>query len=398
MNKQKLWTKDFLFVFFTNLFLYLSFYLLVVIFSAYAMEHFDATQSQAGLASSIFILGVLIARPFVGRFIQQLGHKRMLYIGLICGLVTSALYFQVDSLLLLLLNRFLHGISFGIAATATNTIVVGLIPPERRGQGIGYFALSITLAAAVGPLLGLFITQHGSYHMIFLVCLLFAAFSFVVTLFLKVPKAEPSTEPLAPKKGFKFKDFIEVKAVPIAIVMAVINFSYSSILTFLMAYAKDIDLLDAASFFFVVFAICILTSRPFTGRWFDLKGESFVMYPSLALFGVGLIFLSQSYQGFTLLLAGALIGLGFGTVQSSTQAIAVKNVPHHRAGLATSTFFILGDTGMAIGPYVLGLLLPITGYRGLYIAVAALVFASIVLYYVLHGRKTSPHNFVHKAS
>ncbi|MFK2824816.1 MFS transporter [Bacillus sp. B190/17] len=397
MSKQKLWTKDFFIVFSTNLFLFLTFYLLVVIFSEYAMEKLHATQSQAGLASSIFILGVLISRPFAGKFLDRLGRKKMLYAGLIFGLITTALYFEVNNLLLLLLNRFFHGVSFGIAATATNTIVVGLVPSERRGQGIGYFTLSNTLAAAIGPFLGVFITQHGSFNMIFLVCFLFAAFSFLVTIFLKIPAVDQPKTQTSSMSGFHIKDFIEKKAVPISIVVAIINFSYSGILTFLMTYSKNIHLLDAASFFFVIFALCIVASRPFTGKWFDAKGENFVMYPSLILFAVGLFLLSQAHHGFTLLLAGAFIGLGFGTLQSSTQAIAVKHVPPHRAGLATSTFFILGDIGMTTGPYILGFLLPLTGYRGLYMAISLLVLSSIFLYYLLHGRNKAPHHSILKA-
>ncbi|OIK16871.1 MFS transporter [Bacillus sp. MUM 116] len=392
MDKHKLWTKDFLIVFLTNLFIFLTFYLLVVIFSAYAMEKLDATQSQAGLAASIFILGVLIARPFAGKFIQSVGHKKILYIGLAFSIMTTILYFEINNLMLLLLNRFLHGVAFGLAATATNTIVVGLISSEHRGKGIGYFTLSNTLASAIGPFLGLFISQYGDYQMIFLVCIVFAISGFIITAFLKVATpAVPQTKSTS-SKGFHLKDYIEMKAVPISIVVGLINFSYSSILTFLMAYAKDIQLVDAASFFFVVFAISILVSRPFTGKWFDTKGENFVMYPSLLSFAVGLILLSQSHNGFTLLLAGVFIGLGFGTLQSSTQAIAIKSSPHHRAGLATSTFFLLGDVGMVTGPYLLGFLLPFTGYRGLYVTIAILVFASIALYYLLHAKKVRVAN------
>ena len=53
-------------------------------------------------------------------------------------------------LLYLLLNRLLHGFAFGIAGTATGTIIAQVIPMSRKGEGIGYFALSMTLATAIG--------------------------------------------------------------------------------------------------------------------------------------------------------------------------------------------------------------------------------------------------------
>ena len=70
------------------------------------------------------------------------------------------LYFPVNSLSLLLLIRFIHGFSFGIATTATGTIAADIIPAVRRGEGMGYFATSTNLAMAIGPFLGLMIAQR----------------------------------------------------------------------------------------------------------------------------------------------------------------------------------------------------------------------------------------------
>ena len=49
-------------------------------------------------------------------------------------------------------------------------------------------------------------------------------------------------------KGFKLKDFFEIKAVPISIIIAIMGFAYSGILSFINSYAKEIDLIDTASF------------------------------------------------------------------------------------------------------------------------------------------------------
>ena len=152
------------------------------------------------------------------------------------------------------------------------------------------------------------------------------------------------------------------------------------------AYAKEIDLVDAASFFFVMYAVFLLISRPFTGKIFDLKGENTVIYPAIFLFGIGMIILSQAHYGLSLLIAGALIGIGFGTFQSSAQTVAVNLAPSHRLGLATSTFFVFYDFGVGIGPFLLGLILPFTGFHGLYVGMSAIIFIGILIYYLVHGK------------
>ena len=387
MNKPTLWTKDFLIVSLSNFFLYFTFYMLIATITIFATENFKATPSEAGLASGIFVIGTLVSRLFAGRSIEQVGRKKMLYIGFISLLITTLLYFVVNSLVFLYVIRFLHGAALGIAATATSTIVASIIPIERRGEGIGYYALSTTLAAAIGPFLGMFINQHANFNMNFVLCTILIVFSFVTSLFLHVPKVEFTKEQLEKMKGFKLSNFFEPKAIPISIISAFVGLGYSGVLSFLTSYSIQIHLVEVASFFFVFYAAAILVSRPFTGRWFDTKGENFVMYPAFILLALGLFMISQVHQGFLLLLAGVFVGFGYGTFTSSAQAIAIKVSPKPRMALATSTYFIFADVGIGIGPFLLGFLIPIIDYRGLYVLMAIVVFACTFLYYFMYGRK-----------
>jgi len=297
------------------------------------------------------------------------------------------LYFRVENLNLLLMVRFIHGAAFGVAATALATAVMDIIPRERLGEGTSYFSMSATLGMAIGPFLGIFISQHAGFTMTFIVCTIFSIMSIIMSLFSHIPEVMLNKEELEAMKGFKFINFFEVKAVPVSIIMAIMGFSFSGILAFLTSYTREIDLMDAASFFFIVYAAFVLISRPFTGRLLDQKGANLVIYPSLIIFALGLVLISQAHHSFTLLLAGALIGLGYGTIVSCTQAIAVKESPKHRIGLATSTFFICLDGGIGVGPFLLGYIIPILGFRGMYTALAVVVFACIFLYHLLHGKK-----------
>lgn len=387
MNKPQLFTKGFLIVFFVNFLVVLNFYLLMVTLSLYAMDNFHSSPSEAGFTSTIFIIGVLLSRLWAGRWIERIGRKKTLYVGLILGLAVSLLYFQVNSIIFLFVARFLNGVAFGISSTAAGTLVMNVIPKERRGEGVAYYTLSGTFAAAVGPFLGMLMIQHGNFQTIFLAGAISAVVSLVITFFLVIAEIQLTQEQLRELKEFKFASFFETKAIPISLFFFIIYFCYSSILTFLSAYVKEIQLVDAASFFFIVISAVILISRPISGRLFDLKGENFIMYPAILVLTMGMMLISQTHHGYTLLLAGALIGLGLGAVQSSCQTIAVKVTEPHRTGLAISTFFFLLDSGLGIGPFIFGLIIPFSGYRGMYAGTAIVVLASIFLYHLLHGKK-----------
>src|SRR5690606_30291083 len=128
-------------------------------------------------------------------------------------------------------------------------------------------------------------------------------------------------------------------------------------------------------------------SRPFTGRLMDMKGANAVMYPAFVLFAAGLVLLGTSQNGLMLLASGILIGLGFGNMQSCTQAVAVKLTPPHRMGLATSTFFIALDAGLGFGPFLIGFLIPYMSFSTLYLILALVVLVSALLYFSMHGKR-----------
>ncbi|MGE7608703.1 MFS transporter [Peribacillus frigoritolerans] len=385
-SRARLWTKDFVIVSSINFFITLIFYLLMVTLAIYAVNELDASTSEAGLISGIFIIGTLIGRLFIGRFIDSIGRKKTLFIGLIFFTLTTLLYFVDLGIGFLLVNRLIHGMAMGMASTATGTIVAQIIPATRKGEGIGYYSMSATLATAIGPFIGLFMAQNTSFQVIFSFCLALGVISLITAFFLYVP-ALKVTAKVSESKGFKLSNFIEPKALPISIITLLLAFCYSSVLSFISFYAIEIDLVNTASFFFVVYAVAVLLSRPFSGPLMDRKGSNFIMYPAFIIFGIGLLLLSMTTNSFTLLAAGFLIGLGFGNMQSSSQAIAVKLTPPHRMGMATSTFFIMLDAGLGFGPYILGFIIPVTGYSTLYIILGALVIATSVLYYFLHGKK-----------
>lgn len=390
-NNTRLWTRDFIVVSGVNFFLTLIFYLLVVTIAVHAVEEYKASTSQAGLTAGIAVIGTLTGRLLIGRAMDSIGTKKTLIGGLGLFTMTTFLYFVDLNLSFLLLTRFLHGLTLGIAGTACGTIVAQVIPASRKGEGIGYFSMSTTLSAAFGPLIGIYMSQHTGFQTIFILCLVLGIASLIVAFFVKEPLLPPS--PKSEKtKSIKLSSFLELKAVPIAVITLAIAICYSSVLSFINFYANKINLVEAASFFFLVYGIVILISRPITGRLLDTKGANFVMYPAFLVLAAGLFLLSTANTSAMLLLSAALIGLGFGNMQSCTQAIAIQLTPPHRMGLATSTYFIFLEAGIGFGPYILGFIIPLTGYSSMYVFLSAFALATAALYHLLHGRKKLAKN------
>ena len=389
-KKQNLWTKDFIFISIINFFLMLVMYMLMVTIAPFAVEEYGASASMAGLVSGIFIIGTLLARLATGRVIESIGSRRILLSGLILSVAGVALYFIAHSLPVLLIVRFIHGLGLGIASTATGTVIAQIIPPSRRGEGIGYFSLSTVLATAIGPFFGIYLSQHADFTWIFIFSLVLGIIGLAMFFFVDKRPEEAPQEVIETKEVPRgLANYIEKSALPIAVITLLAGIGYSGVLSFLSFYAKEANLVGAASFFFLIYALSILVSRPFSGKLLDRKGGTFVVVPSLVLFAGGLLLLSQTHTGLILLVAGAIIGLGFGNFQSCAQAIALIGVPIKRIGIATSTFYIFLDFGFGLGPYFLGNIATAYGYRDLYMILAGLVVIALILY-LLIGRKRRP--------
>ncbi|WP_251901057.1 MFS transporter [Lactococcus lactis] len=392
--KEKLWTTTFVVNMLLNFIFYLVFYLPTVVIGTMAMERYHASASIAGILSGIFIVGGFIARLWAGNNMKRLGAKKLLYIGTLIYFLLTFAYFFVHSAVLLLILRLVHGLGFGIAATASGTLAGAIVPSSRRGEGIGYYALSVTLSSAVGPFLSMFLYRTSGFYSLIWLSALLLFIALVGIFFIHVEKTTDSSNSVDNKvhKKFAWSNYFEKEALPISLIAFLIGISYSSILSFMDAYARNIHLSEAASFFFLVYAITVLLSRPITGRVFDGFGDNFVMYPTYLFFALGLLLIGFAHSGWMLLLAAIFIGLGYGSFSPFGQAIAIRNSEAHRLGITTSTFFGFMDMGVGFGPFILGMFMPLLGYRNLYFASAILALLIAVIYHFVHGRHAKREN------
>ncbi|MDE9830439.1 MFS transporter [Staphylococcus delphini] len=388
--QEKLWSKDFIFITLTNFLMYMIHYMLIVTVTVFTINEFHTSESIGGLASGIFIIGMLIGRLASGRIVDAIQPKTVLVYGVIFSIVTVALYFVIQTLALLLIVRFIHGIAFGFSSTATGAISSRIVPEARKGEGIGYYALSVTTASAVGPFLGILFNQSFGFRSIFTLGLGVIILAFVLAVALKpLPQVETSMKS-TPLKGIGA--FIQKDTMPLSFVLAVIGVAYSSVLSFLSVYTETMDLPTAASIFFIVYAISAFVTRPFTGKIFDQHGHNAMMYPVIIIFAIGLVILSSAQGTWLIALSAIFIGIGYGTIVPSGQAIVVQQAPRHQVGLATSTFYIFLDFGAGFGPFLLGYIISMWGFHTLYVAMAILALIALVLYYVVHGRHVAQHS------
>ncbi|PID96248.1 MAG: hypothetical protein CSA84_05385 [Actinomycetales bacterium] len=389
--RPPLWTRSFVLLTLANLGVFVTFYMLAATLAGYAVIAYGASPSEAGLVSSIFFIGGTIGRFVVGRALARLGSRVVVLGSTAWLLATCLLYLLPSTLTSMLVIRVLHGIGFGFAATALASTVMGAVPATRRGEGSGWFTAGMAVATGLAPAVGLWLlrTPLGQSG-VFMVTAACAAVAVLTPLLVRrdLPgRIRRGTDDPPHESGLA--SLLEWRTMPIGLAVGFCAFPFSTILAFLNPYAVEHGLTDAAAFYFLAYAVVIVVSRPVAGLVQDRYGDDIVTVPVMLSLAAGTVLTAVAPNGTVLVLAGGLLGLGYGTLTSVGQAIAVGRAGAARVGVGVATYFLLVDLGTGLGPFTLGALVPSLGYTGTFLVGAAFVGLGLTAY-LLVARRVRP--------
>lgn len=362
------------------------FFMLITGMATFAAVEFSSGQTSAGLAASAFVVGALFARIFAGKYVDFMGRRRSVLVCLVVYTLAMVAYLAVDSFAVLILIRVIHGATFGFGHTALNAGVFAMIPAERRGEGAGYYLIANSLPQALGPLLGLQISQAYGFQALFIAASILSVVSLLLALWMHLPESPPPGQRLREHLKLAPRDVLDRRALPIALIALLLSIGFASITMFLDSFSRVENMTNVASMYFVVFAIVVLLTRLFVGRLHDHYGDNAVIYPAIVMYSGAMALLAWSPTELVVLASAVLAGLGHGTLVPVLQATISSAVPAHRLSIGLSTFAILSDVGTGLAPFFLGPLAEAGGYRLMYAACAGLIVVAFVAYWVLHGR------------
>jgi MFS family permease len=131
--------------------------------------------------------------------------------------------------------------------------------------------------------------------------------------------------------------------------------------------------------------LCALIGGLFAGRQADERGRRLVAIGGLAVALAGALLLVPA-DGFLLTVAARTIyGLGVGATAAALITWAVDEVPFERRGRALSVYGMTVWVGLSLGPQLGQAVLNATDYHGVWLMVAALELAALLL--VLAGHE-----------
>jgi len=314
--------------------------------------------------------------------LDTIGRKPVLLLGLAIFLLAVAGYYWMVSVALVLAIRFIHGIGWGIVTTTYGTIVSDIIPPERSGEGMGYFGMFSNLAMAFGPLIGLWVSQNWGYGWLFAISAGLTVLAMILSRLVRI-KALPAVK--RPRTSI-LSGLIEKAALFPSLLNLLIGFIYGGIFSFITLFGLEVGI-ENIGLFFLFNAIALMAVRPLAGKLFDRRGPVWILLPGAVVLGVGLLLLSYSTTEMELIVAAILFGIGVGSVQPSLQAWTIKRVNPNRRGAATGTFFSAFDLGIGGGAMILGAIAKATSFALMYRYSLVALALYLIIYIVYLSRQ-----------
>ncbi|MEH7482161.1 MFS transporter [Neobacillus drentensis] len=384
--KERLWTKSFIMLMVGNLFVFMSFQMLIPTLPPY-IKSIGASGLEIGLVTALFSIGAVISRPFIGFMLEYRPRKALVLLGAIMLLLITILYPVSQVVVIFLLFRFVHGLAWGWSTTVNGTAAVDVIPNSRLGEGMGYFGLSMTIAYIIAPSVGIFVYNITSFTNLIYFSAILGVISIILLTAVKyqTPKAVINTR----KEELKFSylgSLVEKSSWFPAFITIIINLGYGSVVTFIVIFGEDRGI-EQIFLFYIFNAVMATLGRPIAGRWFDEKGPiGLVLFCTFATF-VGIWVLSFAHSSLFIAISGALFGIGFGCLIPTLQSWALLLTPAHRRGVANGMIFSSIDLGIGLSGLIFGLLAQFVGTASIFRIASLFLIAAIVLVVIMERRR-----------
>ncbi|HVL64741.1 MAG TPA: MFS transporter [Actinomycetota bacterium] len=367
----RLVTPVFLLVTFSTFAYFVAIGALIPTLPRYVAGPLGGGEAAVGLAVGSFSVTAVLLRPFVGRLGDRRGRRMLMILG--AGLVgaSAAAYVFAESYWVLIALRLLTGAGEAFFYVGAASVINDLAPDHRRGEALSFFSLALYAGLAFGPVLGETTLGRAGYDPVWLLAGLSAGIA--VALALRVPDTRPESGGEPPRRRL-----VHPAGLLPGTILATSVWGLAGFNTFIPLYALEIGL-DGSRTLFVAYSAIVMSLRLFGARIPDRLGTRRTARTALASSTAGLLVIGLWAAPAGLFFGAAVFAVGQALAFPTLMSLAVSGTPPSERAAVVGTFTAFFDLAFGAGALSLGAVARLFGYRGAFIAAAAVAFAGLVL-------------------
>ena len=145
----------------------------------------SASQDQINWVLTSYIVAAAIMTPLTGFLAGRFGRKRVFLVAVAGFTVASMLCGMAQSLVQIVLFRVLQGMFGAALVPLSQSVLIDIYPPERRGSAMALFGVAVMVGPVLGPVLGGWLTDNFTWRWVFYINLPIGILAFLgITTFL----------------------------------------------------------------------------------------------------------------------------------------------------------------------------------------------------------------------
>ncbi|HNW90885.1 MAG TPA: MFS transporter [Bacteroidales bacterium] len=376
---ERIWSRNFVFLILSNFLMYITYYAILSALPLYLVNDLHATEMQVGLVVGAYTIASVLVRPFSGFALDRFGRRSVFLIALVVYSFLFAGYLVALSITAILMIRFAQGLTWGFTTVSGSTVAADIVPVTKRGQGIGYFALSTTLGMSVGPLIGLFICQQWNFMVVFVAACIISLASLACAWVIHMRKRFI----VGKRIKMQWNALFDKNSVRPSANVFITMIAYGGLLSFIALYGQELGVRNA-SLYFLIFSVGIAIARLTSGKEFDRHGPRRIITVCIILLIVGFPVLALAENAVLYFVSAVIIGFGNGVIFPTFQSMVNNLADASHRGAANSTLFTAVDLGMGLGMVMAGLIAQKVSLSAIFwinalVCVAGLLFFRLVV-------------------
>ena len=342
---------------------------------------FGVGYDAVGILISAFSFARLVSDPFVGRYIDRYGERRMVMLGAVIVGASSVASGLAPTFELLVVLRALGGVGSALFFAAMLSFLLRTVSPERTGRvmSVFYGAFNVGFIAG-GPLGGVIANAFGLASPLYI----YGGTCFVAAALFWRTIYDPERHHSEVRRG-------GIRRLPWGrpfVTVLVVNMTYLWIVgavyqTLIPLFGPDKVHLTLGG---VGLGLAIATATELfslypAGSATDHRGRRWVLIPALAGFGAVVASLGFATTPAVFMIAMAALGVGSGFAGVPPAPMLSDVTPEELKGSGVAVFRFAGDLGFVIGPLVAGAAANAVGFTWAFAisAIPAVVALALVL-------------------
>lgn len=304
-----------------------------------------------GLMSGLMYFVSLCMRPVAGNLADKLKKANITLGGAFLMFISNVAYVFAPNIAFLTVARIVNGIGYACCTVSMSTWLSMLVPKDKVGKAMGLYGTMQAISMAIVGKIALSISSVFDYRAAFGVSSAFALITLITSLMVG-DKGIPVA-----KEGEKKKlRIFDINVLPIALIIMLFTIPYNATQSFIEKYVEKANIGLDAGWFITMYAIFLIALRLGFRNYFDKVPYKRFLFISLASSVVSILCLNFMNSYIVMGLASLCMAGGYGIMCSVSQATAISLVGPENRGVANSTYYMGFDLGMAMGPFVGGIL------------------------------------------